>query len=109
MVSFFQRVKTLFARDKKREMPIILTEADYLAMHVIELPGLEPTRSKKTLRRHEYEYYNTNRPLELVPIFPGVSILCCCRSRYDLAYYCALSVYVLICMDISMACVNTEP
>ncbi len=75
MVSFFQRVKTLFARDKKREMPIILTEADYLAMHVIELPGLEPTRSKKTLRRHEYEYYNTNRPLELVPIFPGVSIL----------------------------------
>jgi hypothetical protein len=75
MVSFFHRIKTLFARDKKREIPLILTKADYLAMHVIELPGLEPTRSKKTLRRYEYEYHNAANPPELVPIFPGVSIL----------------------------------
>ena len=92
MVSFLQRVKTLFARDKKHEIPLVLTEADCLAMHVIDLPGLAPARSRKALRRYEYEYHNTHLgPPELVPIFPGVSILA--SSCYP-SYYRALSLSV---------------
>ncbi|KAF8702217.1 hypothetical protein AX14_014462 [Amanita brunnescens Koide BX004] len=71
MPSLLRRVKSLFApHDKKCEIPVMLAEKDnYLATHV-ELPSLAPARSRKALRRYEYDYHNVS-PVAATPYFPA--------------------------------------
>ena len=72
----------------------MLAEKDnYLATHV-ELPSLAPARSRKALRRYEYDYHNVS-PVAATPYFPAVSVKALLTAAYDPSHYLAPSVRFL--------------
>ena len=96
MPSLLKRVKSLFApqHDKKREIPFALAEKDdYLATHV-ELPSLAPARSRRALRRYEYDYSSVS-PVTATPVFPAVCIYCGRCGLRSISRFVVLSVCFL--------------
>ena len=92
MPSILKRVKSFFVPhfDKKREIPLVAAEKDDYLVTRVELPSLAPARSRRALRRYEYDYSSVS-PVAAAPIFPAVrivgDIVCCDPSLTFLLHF----------------------